>query len=1137
MKFDSKFSAILDRTNERRKTTVYLAQDIRNDSGAKRYTEVSVDSLYETDFTCNRNLYEVLVEDEPVKLYFDIELEREGITENAGLELVEEFLLWVNDIILRDYGIPVNLRDYARPLSSCRLNKISFHVILHSKICFASVNVLKGFIKRLYVEFGTQDIEFIKRLSWLYKEEQTKRYIFDSIPYGKNQNIRLINQSKKGKPFTLQELNFGNIGMDESNIFDTFIRLYHGTGDRFIVQNEPVVNSNTTTVVKVKTTKLSTTTDKMNRNPEFNPTGRTLQQKRGLTNESMKSRPLWEQFVCLIPNESQSWEIYRNVGFAIKGSGGTKSVFIEWAALSQNFDGSDPIIQAFDRFTVNSKSLKIAYLKMLAKQASPDYFEEGLPLLRQYFNPNYEGIRIVKESTKYITLQNLVQPEKILLLRAQLGGGKTTSIMGLIKQSKYNRILFISPRITFSQFISSEFGTALYLDSDVNLKSDKLTISVESLYKIKGVDSFDLIVIDECEANLSVFTSSTIKDKQVVNYNLLIDFIQKAKKVIFAGAFVTKKTINYILSLNEPAVCIYNTTIPDRKKVIRVHEDLFILKLIESVKKGEKNYVVYASLKQMNEDLSFMRGVEDPIMKAVLNNMLVYSSESDDSQLESLRNIEEYWGKVQLVMTTPSITVGNSYKPEFADFHNIFIHGSPTCIVADTFQGHKRVRETINQTLYYALPNKKSLDTGRRLITHKLKLINSFNEDNAVKRKITSNLINELIVIKSRNPIYNADADQLRQLALTFGENRVKSPKGLKDLIIFNYIEAVLSSCYYAEMFEFFLQLNNYSGNNKEFEPSSDESNDIRDLSENRIETDLKYSEIPHIDHDKLIVLKSKQAHKTATRLEKLQICRYYFDEIINPGLAVEFYCPLFDCFKNHNKRVLIFNMLDEHRENVELSLLYRSHLEEATLENMTCQPLKIALILKLNELLGIQNTCISGLSISREAIEACIPYLKTEECNINKIFGFSKMKFELFEFRETLLLIKKIYKTWSGYEFESVKDSHKKVLSVNATPFIKITTGVTIFRTEEEEVEEEFNEFSHEFSETRRLRVRVLSKIETEEDRVLENKKSILREKKKREVAAVKEIVVSNTKTVDYYQKFLDNGRKCETVKISHIK
>ena len=106
----------------------------------------------------------------------------------------------------------------------------------------------------------------------------------------------------------------------------------------------------------------------------------------------------------------------------------------------------------------------------------------------------------------------------------------------------------------------------------------------------------------------------------------------------------------------------------------------------------------------------------------------------------------------------------------------------------------------------------------------------------------------------------------------------------------------------------------------------------------------------------------------------------------------------------------------------------------------------------------------------------------------------------------------------------------------------MKITTGVSIFRTEEEEAEDEINEVTHEMSETRRLRVRVLSKIETEEDRVLQNKKTIIREKK-REIAAVKENTVakentvSKEKAVDCYQKFLDNGRKCETVKISHIK
>ena len=65
--------------------------------------------------------------------------------------------------------------------------------------------------------------------------------------------------------------------------------------------------------------------------------------------------------------------------------------------------------------------------------------------------------------------------------------------------------------------------------------------------------------------------------------------------------------------------------------------------------------------------------------------ILIYSSETDDSNIDTLKNIHESWGNCDLIMTTPSITVGNSYKPEIIDFDNIFCFGTPTCIIADTY--------------------------------------------------------------------------------------------------------------------------------------------------------------------------------------------------------------------------------------------------------------------------------------------------------------------------------------------------------------------------------------------------------------------------------------------------------------------
>lgn len=51
--------------------------------------------------------------------------------------------------------------------------------------------------------------------------------------------------------------------------------------------------------------------------------------------------------------------------------------------------------------------------------------------------------------------------------------------------------------------------------------------------------------------------------------------------------------------------------------------------------------------------------------------MLIYSIEVDDSQFDTLNEINTALGKASLVMTTPSITVGSSYSPETPESTNV----------------------------------------------------------------------------------------------------------------------------------------------------------------------------------------------------------------------------------------------------------------------------------------------------------------------------------------------------------------------------------------------------------------------------------------------------------------------------------
>ena len=78
-----------------------------------------------------------------------------------------------------------------------------------------------------------------------------------------------------------------------------------------------------------------------------------------------------------------------------------------------------------------------------------------------------------------------------------------------------------------------------YIGRDSN--SERLTMSIESLHKIEFCTPYDLVVMDESEANLSVFSSSTIRQNRVKCFQVLNSFIMKSKKTILAGAFMTQK--------------------------------------------------------------------------------------------------------------------------------------------------------------------------------------------------------------------------------------------------------------------------------------------------------------------------------------------------------------------------------------------------------------------------------------------------------------------------------------------------------------------------------------------------------------------------------------------------------------------
>ena len=445
----------------------------------------------------------------------------------------------------------------------------------------------------------------------------------------------MINQSKFGKDHVL-------LPITNCNIIDTFVRNYLQCD----ISN--IIYSNTENLKESRKEKKIEKLDKKdkpftdNKIHCLNKHGINLLQKNNLTFDDIKIFPLYLQYLYLIPNESQPYDIFRNIGFALKSCGAKENEFRNWAKLSSKYltKNNGRFINNFDNFLLGKQCLKLPYLKQIAKECCPDFFDEGLSLMKSYFDPNYNNIRIIEENTQYISSLNTTIQEKLIILKAQLGGGKTTSIIKFIKDHNYKRILFVSPRITFSKFISTEFDTAFYLDKDVNLNSNRLTISMESLHKLHHVNDYECVIIDECEANLSVFSSITMQKNEIACFEILSDFIKNSKHTIFASAFITQKTIDYVNSFNIQSACIFNKTIPNEKKAYQFNEEILTIKLVESIQRNEKNYVVFSSKNTLNNVSSILRGLGLFETKKIL----IYSSEMDDVVFNTLKNIHKSWG-------------------------------------------------------------------------------------------------------------------------------------------------------------------------------------------------------------------------------------------------------------------------------------------------------------------------------------------------------------------------------------------------------------------------------------------------------------------------------------------------------------
>lgn len=772
---------------------------------------------------------------------------------------------------------------------------------------------------------------------------------------------------------------------------------------------------------------------RLDKPPAFSEEGMCLMQKKGMDYNSLRAAdmPPYRKLLHLIPNsKDQCREFCDWVIMAIRSCLGNLDDVYEWRRLHLEAKGmdesdirynlkSDPMSSQFSLMRLAPRtSPDASFLMKHAKKCHPKYFDDSGYLIDTFLNPQIPGrFRIITETSRYMSQEgtefanDIFSPEKILIMDGPPGLGKTTAIKRLNKRAKYDRILCLSSRITFALFIAGEFNLHCYKDKipdkkdptrNLALEQDKLVISLESLHLLEGATAFDVIHIDECESILSIFTSKTMGGRHLVAYHVLVDFIKRARKVIFASAFITRKTINFVNFLDMPTCYIRNITKPPAREAVEVPPDKYDDLLLQNIKDGLKPFVCWSSLTRHKE---FNEKLKEQVPEAY-NNQFIYTSETDDAVAREVVRANELWVNAALVQCTLALNVGNSFTKQHLD--QVWVQAHPTGTAMDNMQQSMRVRNLVQNKLVFSMPPSQILSMNRGRHHAMFNLIEEYDYHQG--RRLC--VLRELCISMVGKDDFTSNSYIARVVHDIFNQYE-RTPLPLRTIIMDCLYEKGLSCKYYKELFIALLKQLNYNVTLLEGEIKEGHARACV-----AADSPYIYDGIEPIEDDNALdELKKKVSMMTATNDEKLRITRHKFDNTVNsqdPHVSR----TLFDIWVDQHKIHHIKNAVAESTVHASTeSIKAADDIRRLGVDLCTPNIGKIKVIKDIVAILGISHSLEERTGIPRDTIETALgDYLYTNRSAIHVTFDLrDQCPNAKRTLKTTCYFANKVLGAWSG--------------------------------------------------------------------------------------------------------------------------
>lgn len=298
---------------------------------------------------------------------------------------------------------------------------------------------------------------------------------------------------------------------------------------------------------------------------------------------------------------------------------------------------------------------------------------------------------------------------KLLGIQSEKGTGKTTNLLKSLLNNNIiqkSNVLFISARRTFGIKLLGDleiYGFKLYSDiKQHDIYNNKIICQIDSLLRLKN-DVYDYIIIDECESLVRYLTSQHFVKNSYAN--LVVASLERrlkdAKHVYILDADLSDRSVNYFQNniKTEDYAIILNNFKPYHSYTFAVMTyNEWLVKIFDYIKNDKKIVVPIASNNKAKDLLNKI--ISDYPDKKIL---LIHKETSDEEKLENVINVNKSWSEYDIVIYTPSVSMGISYDLENY-FDAIFPYGCHNSLGAQEFcQMIHRVRHPKEKTIYLAV--------------------------------------------------------------------------------------------------------------------------------------------------------------------------------------------------------------------------------------------------------------------------------------------------------------------------------------------------------------------------------------------------------------------------------------------------